>query len=182
MKMYVKLHRQIDSQLLGSNFKKIITFGTKCFVRYSWHVRYLGCPLFGRFHCSWLKGICCHGGILILILIACLIIFLDRDKWQRSFSCIHKRHHLEMVEYTGNILNIEDILNMLVSVFRLFSFSIPINNQKVSYRSYVLCFWKIAYGCNIAYLQSPSEILRYARCFVAVVVEAVHLYIRFFIK
>ena len=33
-----------------------------------------------------------------------------------------------MVEYTGNILNIEDILNMLVSVFRLFSFSIPINN------------------------------------------------------
>ena len=89
---------------------------------------FMACPLFGRFHCSWLKGICCHGGILILILIACLIIFLDRDKWQRSFSCIHKRHHLEMVEYTGNILNIEDILNMLVSVFRLFSFSIPINN------------------------------------------------------
>ena len=33
--------------LLGGNFKKIATFGTKCFVRYSWHVLYLGCPLLG---------------------------------------------------------------------------------------------------------------------------------------
>ena len=27
----------------------IVTFGTKCFVRYSWHVRYLGCSLLGGF-------------------------------------------------------------------------------------------------------------------------------------
>ena len=27
--------------LLGGNLKKTVTFGTKCFVRYSWHVRYL---------------------------------------------------------------------------------------------------------------------------------------------
>ena len=33
--------------LLGGNFKKIVTFGTKRFVRYSWHVRCLGCPLLG---------------------------------------------------------------------------------------------------------------------------------------
>ena len=26
--------------LLGSNLKNIVTFGTKCFVRYSWHVRH----------------------------------------------------------------------------------------------------------------------------------------------
>ena len=26
--------------LLGGNLKKIVTFGTKRFVRYSWHVRY----------------------------------------------------------------------------------------------------------------------------------------------
>ena len=31
--------------LLGGNLKKIVGFGTKRFVRYSWHVRYLGCPL-----------------------------------------------------------------------------------------------------------------------------------------
>ena len=35
--------------LLGGNFKKIVTFGTKRFVRYSWYVRYLGCPLLGGF-------------------------------------------------------------------------------------------------------------------------------------
>ena len=35
--------------LLGRNLKKIVTFGTKCFLRYSWNVRYLGCPLFGGF-------------------------------------------------------------------------------------------------------------------------------------
>ena len=35
--------------LLGGNLKKIVTFGTKCFVRYSWHVRYLGCLLLGGF-------------------------------------------------------------------------------------------------------------------------------------
>ena len=31
--------------LLGDNFRKIVTFGTKRFVCYSWYVRYLGCPL-----------------------------------------------------------------------------------------------------------------------------------------
>ena len=35
--------------LLGSNFKKVVTFGIKYFVRYSWHFRYLGCPLLGGF-------------------------------------------------------------------------------------------------------------------------------------
>ena len=35
--------------LLGGNLKKIDKFGTKRFVRYSWHVRYLGCPLLGGF-------------------------------------------------------------------------------------------------------------------------------------
>ena len=36
--------------LLGGNFKKIVTFGTKRFVRYSWHVRYLRFPLLGVFN------------------------------------------------------------------------------------------------------------------------------------
>ena len=31
---------------------------------------------------SWLKAICSHGGILILILIACSVTPLDRGKWQ----------------------------------------------------------------------------------------------------
>ena len=35
--------------LLGGKLKKIVTFGTKYFVRYSWHVRYLECPLLGGF-------------------------------------------------------------------------------------------------------------------------------------
>ena len=35
--------------LLGGNFKKIVTFRSKCFDRYSWHVRYLGCPPLGVF-------------------------------------------------------------------------------------------------------------------------------------
>ena len=35
--------------LLGGNLKEAVTFGTKCFVCYSWQVRYLGCPLLGGF-------------------------------------------------------------------------------------------------------------------------------------
>ena len=35
--------------LLGVNLKKIVTFGTKRFVRYSRHVHYLGCRLLGGF-------------------------------------------------------------------------------------------------------------------------------------
>ena len=35
--------------VFGGNLKKIVTFGTESFVRYSWHVRYLGCLLLGGF-------------------------------------------------------------------------------------------------------------------------------------
>ena len=35
--------------LLGGNLKKFFTFGTEHFVRHSWHVHYLGCPLLGGF-------------------------------------------------------------------------------------------------------------------------------------
>ena len=35
--------------LVEGNLKKIITLGTKCFDRYSWHVHYLGCSLLGGF-------------------------------------------------------------------------------------------------------------------------------------
>ena len=35
--------------LLGGKLKKIVTFETKCFVRCSWHARYLGCPFLGGF-------------------------------------------------------------------------------------------------------------------------------------
>ena len=35
--------------LLGVSLAKIVAFGTKHFVRYSRHVRYLGCPLLGGF-------------------------------------------------------------------------------------------------------------------------------------
>ena len=35
--------------LSEGNLKTIVTFGTKCFVRFSWHVHYLGCPLLGAF-------------------------------------------------------------------------------------------------------------------------------------
>ena len=35
--------------LLGGSVTKIVTFGTKHFVRYSRHVRYLRCPLLGGF-------------------------------------------------------------------------------------------------------------------------------------
>ena len=34
---------------MGGNLKKIVTFGTECFVHYSWNVRYWGCPLLGGF-------------------------------------------------------------------------------------------------------------------------------------
>ena len=35
--------------LLRGSSTKIVTFGTKHFVRYSRHVRYFGCPLLERF-------------------------------------------------------------------------------------------------------------------------------------
>ena len=62
------------------------------------------------------------------------------------FPCRHKRHRFELFEYPGTI----SALAILVRVFQLFPFSIPINNSKAPYRSYVLHFWKILYGCNIA--------------------------------
>ena len=40
------------SPQLGGNFKKIVTFGTKRFVCYSWHALCLGCPLLGGFTVS----------------------------------------------------------------------------------------------------------------------------------
>ena len=40
----------IDRRLiLGGNLKRIVTFGTKCFVRYPWYVPYLGYPLLEGF-------------------------------------------------------------------------------------------------------------------------------------
>ena len=43
--------------LLGGSLTKIVTFGTKHFVRYSSHVRYFGCPLLGGFTvCRYLVG------------------------------------------------------------------------------------------------------------------------------
>ena len=48
--------------LLGGNLKKISHFGTKRIIRYSRHVRYLGCPLLGGFTIyiciSWYSKIC----------------------------------------------------------------------------------------------------------------------------
>ena len=38
-----------NSLLLKCNLNKIVTFGTKCFACYSWHVHYQGCPLLGGF-------------------------------------------------------------------------------------------------------------------------------------
>ena len=35
--------------LMGDKLTKIVKFGTTNFVRYSGHVRYLGCPLGGKF-------------------------------------------------------------------------------------------------------------------------------------
>ena len=40
--------------LLGVGLTKIVAFGTKHFVRYSRHVRYLGCPLLGGFTVYWI--------------------------------------------------------------------------------------------------------------------------------
>ena len=34
---------------MRGNLEKIVTIGTKCFVRYSWHERYFGCLLLRGF-------------------------------------------------------------------------------------------------------------------------------------
>ena len=44
--------------LLGGNLTKIVTFGTKCFVRYPRHVRYLECLLLGGFTVTHSTRIC----------------------------------------------------------------------------------------------------------------------------
>ena len=49
LRVFKKLSLFERCQLLGDNFKKIVTFGTKWHVRYSWYVRYLECPLLGVF-------------------------------------------------------------------------------------------------------------------------------------
>ena len=73
---------------------------------------------------SWLKGICSHDGIVILIPIACLITPLDRGKWQ--YTAFRARVK-DTVSKCLNTLGLFSVLTMLVSVFPLFSFSIPIN-------------------------------------------------------
>ena len=49
--------------LLRGSLRNIVTFGTKHFVRYSRHVRYLGCPLLGGFTVFELKTFLKNGGI-----------------------------------------------------------------------------------------------------------------------
>ena len=45
LRIFKKLSVNERCPLLGGNLKKIVTFGTECFVHYSWHARYWGCPL-----------------------------------------------------------------------------------------------------------------------------------------
>ena len=45
LRVFKKLSVIERCQLLVGNLKKILTFGTERFVCYSWHVRWLGCPL-----------------------------------------------------------------------------------------------------------------------------------------
>ena len=49
LRVFKKLSLSERCLLLGGNFKKIVTFVTQCFVRYSWYVRCLGRPLLGGF-------------------------------------------------------------------------------------------------------------------------------------
>ena len=46
----LRVLKNVRRALLGGNLKKIVTFGSKRFVRYSWHVRYLVSAI-ERFHC-----------------------------------------------------------------------------------------------------------------------------------
>ena len=91
----------------------------------------------------WLKEICSHDGILLLIPIIYLKTPLDRDKWQYKVFRVDIK---DIVSKCLSTLRLLSVLTMLVAVFYLFSFSISI----LLYCSYVLCFWKIDYGCNIA--------------------------------
>ena len=50
--------------LLGGSLTEIVTFGTKHFVRYSRHVRYLGCPLLRGFTVQSIQRITSHVQII----------------------------------------------------------------------------------------------------------------------
>ena len=81
--------------------------------------------IINRLFYSWLKDICSHDGILILIPIAHLIIPLDRGKWQYTAFRVDIK---DIVSKFLNTLELFSVLTMLISVFHLFSFSVPINN------------------------------------------------------
>ena len=75
---------------MGGNFKKIVTFGTQRFVRYSSYVRYLGCPLLGGFTVE----------TLVLHLSNYLLKYLKEfDSFYGSLfnlvSLIHFKHHCQ---------------------------------------------------------------------------------------
>ena len=72
--------------LVESNLKKAVTFGTKYFARYSWHFRYLGCPLLGGFTVTPSHNhlICCSQMTLDLLISAiAYIIDLAHRKIRR---------------------------------------------------------------------------------------------------
>ena len=70
--------------LLGENFKKIVTFGAQSFVRYSWHVHYLECPLQGGFIDLKQKNRFGRSGLISLQSLA--LYFAIIYSWQSSSS------------------------------------------------------------------------------------------------
>ena len=74
---------------------------------------------------SCLKGICPHDGIFILISTACLITPLDHGKWQYTAFRVGIK---DIVLKYLNTLGLFSVLTMLVWVFQMFSFSVPMNN------------------------------------------------------
>ena len=46
---HLRIFRNLPLPLLGGNLTKIVTFRANQFVRYSRHVRYLGCPILEGF-------------------------------------------------------------------------------------------------------------------------------------
>ena len=69
--------------LLGGNLKTIATFGTKCFVHYSRHVRYLGCPLLG--------GFTVYSESVLKNFKRCLKTFLRRNKTKQKMPSFLSR-------------------------------------------------------------------------------------------
>ena len=68
--------------LLRGNLTKIVTFGTKRFVRYSRHVRYLGCPLLGGFK---VFNKMCWGGFFFAKFVS---IFWNNSLWNNERKLI----------------------------------------------------------------------------------------------